>query len=296
MLMCGSDASGARVEGGRDLWRDILVIAHDGCIVAPAGFFLPSSNLGLTGSRTSIPLVRIMNPWALPEAGAAPAGARRSGFLVGRRVGARCWRDLASRGWWTGRVGCLRRRVELPRGHGAIINVSSFAGYLSGPGSAYGASKAWILAFTDTVAASLAGSGVQAIALCAGRMRTGRHPGNDRSAPGRLVWLDPDDVVDRCLADLRKGKALSVPGPLYRTAVIALRSMCWSCPAARCARQLGRSAVTECENAVPRPAESRERARRVGEAAATQRLTTRAAGTRSWRRRGTTPPRPGSTG
>jgi uncharacterized protein len=117
-------------------------------------------------------------------------------------------------------------RAVLPgmrsRGHGAIINVSSFAGYLSGPGSAYGASKAWILAFTDTVAASLAGSGVQAIAVCAGRMRTGRHPGNDRSVRGRLVWLDPDDVVDRCLSDLRKGKALSVPGPLYRSAVDVL--------------------------------------------------------------------------
>jgi uncharacterized protein len=118
-------------------------------------------------------------------------------------------------------------RAALPgmrsRGHGAIINVSSFAGYLSGPGSVYGASKAWILAFTDTVAASLAGSGVQAIALCAGRMRTGRHPaGIDRSVTGRLMWLDPDDVVDRCLADLRKGKALSVPGLLYRTAVDVL--------------------------------------------------------------------------
>jgi uncharacterized protein len=117
-------------------------------------------------------------------------------------------------------------RAVLPgmrsRGHGAIINVSSFAGYLSGPGSAYGASKAWILAFTDTVAASLAGSGVQAVALCAGRMRTGRHAGDDRSVRGRLVWLDPDDVVDRCLSDLRKGKALSVPGPLYRTAVDVL--------------------------------------------------------------------------
>ena len=119
-------------------------------------------------------------------------------------------------------------RAALPgmlrRGHGSVINVASFAGYLGAPGSAYSASKTWVLSFTDTIAASLAGTGVHAIAICAGRMRTGRHvragkPVGPASSP---LWLEPADVVDRCLTDLRKRRTLSVPGGTYRTLVNVL--------------------------------------------------------------------------
>lgn len=95
-------------------------------------------------------------------------------------------------------------RAALPamidRGRGAVVNVASFAGYLPARGSAYGATKAWVLAFTDTVAASLAGTGVSTIALCAGRLRAPGRPGPSRSP----LWLDTDRVVDECLADLRR--------------------------------------------------------------------------------------------
>jgi hypothetical protein len=109
----------------------------------------------------------------------------------------------------------------LSRGQGTVINVGSFAGYLGNPGSAYSASKAWVMSFTDSIAASLVGTGVQAIAICAGQMRTGRHiragrPVGSASSP---LWLEPADVVDRCLSDLRKGRSLSVPGGTYRTVV-----------------------------------------------------------------------------
>jgi NAD(P)-dependent dehydrogenase (short-subunit alcohol dehydrogenase family) len=114
-----------------------------------------------------------------------------------------------------------RHRGEPVRAIRTVINVASFAGYLGNPGSAYSASKAWVLSFTDSVAASLVGTGVQAIAICAGQMRTGRHlrAGRPVGAVNSPLWLESADVVDRCLSDLRKQRSLSVPGGTYRIVV-----------------------------------------------------------------------------
>ncbi|GAA0923921.1 SDR family NAD(P)-dependent oxidoreductase [Pseudonocardia zijingensis] len=107
----------------------------------------------------------------------------------------------------------------IERHRGAIINVASFAGYLAGRGDAYAASKAWVISFSDTVAASLAGTGVRMIALVAGQLRNAMVPAPpDASRDG----LDPAAVVDTCLADLAKGRTLSVPGWRYRAVVDVL--------------------------------------------------------------------------
>lgn len=118
---------------------------------------------------------------------------------------------------------CLTR-AALPgmtaRGSGAIINVASFAGYLPPGGCAYGASKAWVLTFTDTVAASLSGTGVRMLAVCAGRVRN-----EATSAPERSpLWLTPEQVVRSSMIDLAKGRTLSTPGWLYRGLVSFLES------------------------------------------------------------------------
>ena len=117
-------------------------------------------------------------------------------------------------------------RAALPgmieRGRGAVVNVGSFAGYLAPAGWAYAAGKAWVLSFTDTIAASLQDTGVRAIALAVGSVKTGYHERNNLPTGRSPLWLDPDAVVDRCLADLARGRAVSVPGPIYRTVVEAL--------------------------------------------------------------------------
>jgi short-subunit dehydrogenase len=117
-------------------------------------------------------------------------------------------------------------RAVLPgmitRGHGSVINLSSFAGYLPPAGWSYAAGKAWVLSFTDTVAASLDGTGVRVIAVAPGSVKTGYHERNGLPTGRSAMWLTPEAVVDRCLTDLARGRVVSVPGTPYRLVVGAL--------------------------------------------------------------------------
>jgi uncharacterized protein len=110
----------------------------------------------------------------------------------------------------------------IERGHGSVVNMASFAGYLPRRGSAYGATRSWVLALTDSVASSLAGTGVRMIAVCPGRVRTARYAADAERAGRSPLWLEPEAVVDRCLADLARGRTLSTPGLVYRTVVDVL--------------------------------------------------------------------------
>lgn len=111
------------------------------------------------------------------------------------------------------------------RGRGSVVTVSSVAGFM--PGGTYSAAKAWATTFTASVAAQTAGTGVRALALCPGFVRTEFHQraGLSMSSLPGWAWLDADALVADCLRDLAKGKVVSVPSLRYKAAVAALRHL-----------------------------------------------------------------------
>ena len=111
----------------------------------------------------------------------------------------------------------------LAEGRGDIINVSSVAGFL--PRGTYGANKAWVTSFSSWAAVRYRKQGVRVMALCPGFVRTEFHQRMDADILGipSWMWLNADDVVRTGLADLRAGRAVSVPSRRYRVIVGASR-------------------------------------------------------------------------
>ena len=99
-------------------------------------------------------------------------------------------------------------------GRGGIINVASVAGFQAVPYMAtYGATKAFVVSFTLALAPELHGTGVRAMALCPGPVRTSFQEAAGISRPGiPLAELTARQTVERGLAAYERGESLYVPG------------------------------------------------------------------------------------
>lgn len=120
-------------------------------------------------------------------------------------------------------------RAALPgmreRRRGYVVNVASVAAFL--PRGTYGASKSWVVNFSQSLARDLAGTGVRVLALCPGFTRTEFHDrgGIDMSSLRGWMWLSAEQVVDEGLRDLARGRSVSVPAFRYRALVAATRKL-----------------------------------------------------------------------
>lgn len=110
-------------------------------------------------------------------------------------------------------------RAMRRRGGGAIVNVSSTAGFVT-MGS-YSAIKAWVTTYSEGLANELTGTGVRVTALCPGWVRTEFHQRasiSTGSIPAPL-WLDADRLVAQCLTDVAKGVVISIPSRRYQVLI-----------------------------------------------------------------------------
>ncbi|MGA8706050.1 MAG: SDR family oxidoreductase [Steroidobacteraceae bacterium] len=100
------------------------------------------------------------------------------------------------------------------RGSGTIINISSIVGIATERlNGVYSASKAYVLAFTQSLQNELAGKGVRIQAVLPGATATdlwqnaGLH---HRNLPAGIV-MSPEALVDAALAGLDQGETVSIP-------------------------------------------------------------------------------------
>ena len=111
-------------------------------------------------------------------------------------------------------------------GRGAILNLGSLIAFQPMPFQAtYGATKAFVLAFSEAIHEELRGTGVTVTALCPGPVRTefgeaGGFGGADEKIPS-WAWLSPDEVARAGVEGLEKGRRVVVPGTLNQAGALS---------------------------------------------------------------------------
>lgn len=119
--------------------------------------------------------------------------------------------------------------VMQARGYGRVVNVASVAGLFTAAGDySYGPTKAYLVALSKGLAASISHQGVNVTALCPGFTHTEFHASEaltkmKKSTPD-FIWYDVDVVVREALAAVEKGKPVMISGRLYRFLIPVLRT------------------------------------------------------------------------
>ena len=105
------------------------------------------------------------------------------------------------------------------RGTGAVLNVASTAAFQPLPGQAgYGAGKAFVLSYSQSLSGELKGTGVAVTVLCPGPVDTGfgeaagfTKEQADETLPA-FMWIPAERVAREALDGLASGKLVVIPG------------------------------------------------------------------------------------
>jgi short-subunit dehydrogenase len=114
----------------------------------------------------------------------------------------------------------------IERGFGRILNVGSTGSFAPVPlMAAYGATKAYVLSFSEALGEELTGTGVTVTALCPGVTRTGFQA---RANVENLRMVKGDSMSARQVAKigykaLMRGQAVVVPGLMNQLMTLAIR-------------------------------------------------------------------------
>jgi short-subunit dehydrogenase len=131
-----------------------------------------------------------------------------------------------------GALTLLTRRL-LPqmtaRKRGAILNVSSSAGFLPIPGMAvYAASKAYANSFSEALRAELRGTGVTMTALCPGPVHTefgdvAKRPGGEPERGPEFVYVSVEKTARDAVAAVEADRPLVIPGLAMKLGMFLIR-------------------------------------------------------------------------
>jgi uncharacterized protein len=126
-------------------------------------------------------------------------------------------------------------RHSLPRmivkHRGAILNVSSSAGFLPIPGSAvYAATKAYVTSFSEALRAELYGTGVSVCTLCPGPVVTefqqvAKREGVKPNIGPQFLVVTVEQVVRDALAAVEGDRPLVIPGFAMKVLMLVARLM-----------------------------------------------------------------------
>ncbi|MGA7054768.1 MAG: SDR family oxidoreductase [Mycobacterium sp.] len=114
------------------------------------------------------------------------------------------------------RLTCAVLPGMVARGKGGILNVASTIAFQPAPFQAtYGASKAFVLSFSQALWAETKGSGVTVSALCPGPTRTGFVDALGSDVSHTAIYrhlVEPEPIVIAGLRALDRGRPVAVPG------------------------------------------------------------------------------------
>jgi short-subunit dehydrogenase len=104
---------------------------------------------------------------------------------------------------------CLPAMVA--RRSGVVMNIASLGGFAPGPYMAtYAATKAFVLSFTEAIAAELRGTGVHVLCVCPGFTRTEFQDRAEVDVTGipSFAWMSAEQVADQAVRAIGRGPVL----------------------------------------------------------------------------------------